>query len=330
MNDLNALRFSAAAFATRNDIADTKFEFSYNLQDLGKQVNVLESLPSFPVILSRLMDLLARPPIETDFDEVIELISGDSAIAARCVSMANSASFGRRRHIESVHDAVINLGLWRISEIVFSCQLPEIFHAFPQGIDSQTFWRHSLACAIISQRLGRAVRADSAEKAYLAGLLHDIGILVSAALMPDASNVILQRAASKSTALNVVEKEILGFDHADTGGLLARTWQLTPDIIDVIQYHHDIESAPSALDLVALVHLSDLFCREHGLGYGYHEERRIDFTCSPAWLVLVQTCRRMGRPPLKDLFQDLEDYYPEMRAMVDGFCAAAHPVAQAR
>ena len=146
MNDLNALRFSAAAFATRNDIADTKLEFTYNLQDLGRQVHALESLPSFPVILSRLMDLLARPPIETDFDEVIELILGDSAIAARCVSMANSASFGRRRHIESVHDAVINLGLWRISEIVFSCQLPEIFHAFPQGIDSQTFWRHSLAC----------------------------------------------------------------------------------------------------------------------------------------------------------------------------------------
>jgi hypothetical protein len=68
---------------------------------------------------------------------------------------------------------------------------------------------------------------------------------------------------------------------------------------------------------VAIVHLSDLFCRDYGLGYGYHEARRIDFTCSPAWLTLVQTCRQMGRPYLSRFFSQLEEYFSEVLQFVD-------------
>jgi HD-like signal output (HDOD) protein len=290
---------------------------SLSLAQLEKSMREIETLPALPVVLAQLMECLERPAAEVDFNRVIALVSRDESVAAQCVHMANSAMFGRRRIVETVHDAVVNLGLWRVSDIVFSCTLPSTFDPFPVGIDRTSFWRHSLGCALVSQRLARLVRSYSAEKAYLAGLLHDLGILVNATVLPQQAKVALETAAQRSIALDEAEREVLGFTHADSGRILGEAWNLSPDIVSVLQFHHDIEAAPVAKDLVAIVHLSDLFCREHGLGYGYFEARRIDFTCSPAWLVLVQTCRQMGRPYLTRFFSELEEYFSEVVKFVD-------------
>jgi HD-like signal output (HDOD) protein len=303
------------------------------LPQLEERVREIDPLPALPVILTQLMACLDRPPADIDFDQVVQLVSQDESVAAQCVRMTNSAMFGRRRLVETVHEAVIGLGLWRVSDIVFSCTLPKSFDPFPKVIDRSTFWRHALCCALVSQHLARLVRSHSAPKAYLAGLLHDLGILVNAVLSPDQTKVVFDTAIEKSIPLDEAEREILGFTHADSGRILGESWNLSPDIITVMQYHHDIEAAPSAKDLVAIVHLSDLFCREHGLGYGYYEERQIDFTCSPAWLILVQTCRQMGRPTLGRFFEELEEYFQEAVKFVDSTFAPAqslHPAAQRR
>ena len=288
-----------------------------NLEKFEERVRGIEALPALPVILTQLMACLNQPPAEIDFDQVVRLVSRDEAVAAQCVRMTNSAMFGRRRLVETVHEAVIGLGLWRVSDVVFSCTLPQSFDPFPKAIDKTAFWRHSLGCALVSQRLARLVRSHSAEKAYLAGLLHDLGILVNAVVLPEETQAVFALATARSIPLDEAEQEILGFTHAESGRILGKAWKLSPDINAVLQFHHDIEAAPSAKDLVALVHLSDLFCREHGLGYGYYEARKIDFTCSPAWLILVQTCRQMGRPYLSRFFGELEEYFGEVLKFVD-------------
>jgi HD-like signal output (HDOD) protein len=290
---------------------------NWTLAQLEERIQQIDTLPALPLILVQLMGCLDRPPAEINFDQVVRLVSQDEAIAAQCVRMTNSAMFGRRRLVETIHEAVVGLGLWRVSDIVFSCTLPKAFEPFPKALDRITFWRHALACALVTQRLARLVHARSAEKAYLAGLLHDLGILVNAVLSSDQTELVFETALRRSIPLDEAEQEIFGFTHADSGRILGQAWNLSPDIITVLQYHHAIEAAPSAKDLVALVHLSDLFCREHGLGYGYHEARQIDFKCSPAWLILVRTCRQMGRPYLTRFFGELEEYFEEVVKFVD-------------
>lgn len=298
-------------------VAAPQGRYALSLPELEQRVLHVESLPALPLILSQLMACLERPPAEIDFDRVVELVSRDESVAGQCLRLTNSAMFGRRRPVETVHEAVISLGLWRVSDVVFSCTLPGTFDPFPKVLDRSTFWRHALGCALVTQRLARLVKSHSAEKAYLAGLLHDLGLLVNATLLPREMKAVFAQAMKDHKPLDEVERELLGFTHADTGRMLGQAWKLSPDIVAVLQYHHDIEAAPSAKDLVALVHLSDLFCREHGLGHGYPEARHIDFQCSAGWLMLVQTCRQMGRPYLSRFFGELEEYFEQVLKFVD-------------
>jgi HD-like signal output (HDOD) protein len=298
------------------------------LAQLQESLIKIESLPALPIVLSQLMACLQRPPADIDLDHVIRLVSSDESIAAQCVRMTNSAMFGRRRPVESIHDAVISLGLWRVSDIVFSCGLPATFDPFPKGLDRTTFWRHAMGCALVTQHLARLVRSHSSDKAYLAGLLHDLGLLVNASVLPEQTRLVFEQAMQSGMPLHEIEREILGFTHSDSGRILGEAWKVSPDIVTVLQYHHDIEAAPSAKDLVALVHLSDLFCREHGLGHGYHEARQIDFKCSPAWLILVQTCRQMGKPYLSRFFDELEDYFTDVLRFVDAAFGPAEQIVE--
>ena len=153
-------------------------------EQLESRIKEMATLPALPTVLLPLMQALEMPAADVDVARVVELVSYDESIVAQCVRMANSAMFGRRRAVESVHDAVVALGLWRLSDIVFSCTVPQVFSSTEGAVDPAVFWRHSLCCALVSQKLAGMVRSHSAEKAYLAGLLHDMGILINSISSP--------------------------------------------------------------------------------------------------------------------------------------------------
>ena len=99
------------------------------------------------------------------------------------------------------------------------------------------------------------------EKAYLAGLLHDIGILVNSMVAPDEFRTTFQKATREQIPLDEAEQSTLGFTHSDSGRVLAEAWKITPDLVQAIELHHDIRDPERGGPLVAIVHLSDLLCR---------------------------------------------------------------------
>jgi HD-like signal output (HDOD) protein len=279
----------------------------------------MAALPALPTVLLPLMHALELPPGDVNVARVVELVSYDESIVAQCIRMANSAMFGRRRTVESVHDAVVTLGLWRVSDIVFSCTVPQMLSSIGAEVDPAVFWRHSLCCALVSQRLAKLLRSHSAEKAYLAGLLHDMGMLVNSILYPQEFREAFEKAAATHTPLDEAEREVLGFTHAESGRVLADQWHFSADITAVMEFHHDVTAATSAKDLVAIVHLSDSVCRHQGMGYGYLESCWIDFCYSPAWLVLLRTCKSMPFPDIAGFSRTLQEYCEEVAPLVDQF-----------
>jgi len=81
------------------------------------------------VILRPLLRCLDQPVEQIDVDRIVELVSYDKTIAAQCIRMANSALFGRSRPVESVRTAVMNLGMWRVRDLLFSNSLSQVIPA---------------------------------------------------------------------------------------------------------------------------------------------------------------------------------------------------------
>jgi len=208
--------------------------------------------------------------------------------------MANSALFGRSQPVESVRTAVMNLGMWRVRDCFFQL-LSQVIPAHRWIVAPTVFWRHSLGVALVSPQIRGDLEYPDTEKAYLAGLLHDIGILVNSMVAPDEFRATFQKATREQIPLDEAEQSTLGFTHSDSGRVLAKLGRSTPDLVQAVELHHEIGDPERGGPLVAIVHLSDLLCRYGDMGYGYYEPRQIDLQMSRV------ACTRHAFPNLAGL-----------------------------
>jgi HD-like signal output (HDOD) protein len=286
-------------------------------EGLKKRVERLRSLPSSPAVLNPLLELLRSPSDRIDLKKVVQLVSYDKTIAAQCLRMANSALYGRAKPTESIRAAVLSLGIRRVEDILLTCCLHRFSSGTKWGGDPLVFWRHSLGCAAVTNELALRIGYSDPDKAYLAGLLHDLGILVNSLAYPEEYGKVLTAAAARSVPLLEQEMQELGFTHCESGSLLGVMWQLPSAMNEVIAYHHEVAKAPAGNQLVALVHISDQLCRLRGLGHGYEEWRSVELASDPAWGELAAEFPRLKNIDLARFTMDLDAYLPRVQALVE-------------
>jgi len=286
------------------------------LEKIRPKIEALDAMPTVPAIIQPLTSMLRLPPEEVSLDKVVMIVSYDSTLTAQCLRMANSPLFGRL-NTETVRSAVIALGLKRVEAILLGCCLNRIVPPDKWVLDRMTFWRHSLGCALVSSRLAKLIRYPDPEKAYLAGLLHDVGILVNTLACTDEFRKCVQAARDGHLELDRSEAEHLGFTHCQSGRILAKRWNFSADVTEVVEYHHKVAAAQTAVPLVALVHLSDLLCRLRDLGYGYYEAISVDLARDQAWTLLVEHCPALAKVDLARLTMDIDGAMDEIVTTVD-------------
>ncbi len=287
-----------------------------SLDRLRSRITSIDAMPTIPVILRPLLRCLDQPAEQIDVGRIVELVSYDKSIAAQCVRMANSALFGRSQPVESVRTAFMNLGMWRVRDLLFSNSLSQVIPANRWIVDPVVFWRHSLGCALVCRKFAEIIGYADTEKAYLAGLLHDIGILVNSMVVPVEFRATVEKASREQIPLDEAELATLGFTHSDSGRVLGEAWKIPPDLVQAIELHHDIGDPGRGGPLVALVHLSDLLCRLRNLGYGYYEPRQVDFANEPGWLYLVMQFPNLADLDLARFTFTLDEYAKEVGELV--------------
>ncbi|HLV85579.1 MAG TPA: HDOD domain-containing protein [Candidatus Sulfotelmatobacter sp.] len=291
-----------------------------NLESIRPKIKMIEAIPTVPAIVQPLSSLLRQSPEQVDLEKIVELVSYDTTIAAQCLRMANSPLFGRH-NTETVRSAVLALGFKRVEAILLGCCLNRIVPPDKWSLDASTFWRHSLGCALISSRLAKLIGYPDPEKAYLAGLLHDLGILVNTIACTDDFRQCVQKTRDAHVALHRGEQEHLGFTHCQSGKILAEYWKFSPDVIAAIEFHHDTASATSAQSLVAIVYLSDLLCRLRDLGYGYYESMGVDLAGEEAWALLIEHYPALAKMDLARLTLDIDGAMDEITTVVNSVFA---------
>jgi putative nucleotidyltransferase with HDIG domain len=280
------------------------------------QLGALDAIPCVPAILIPVLRHLSEPPESIDLQRVVELVAHDKSLAAQTLRMANSPLFGHSGQVDSVRAAVLALGLERMRAIATTCCVLRLVPSQAAHLDPRVFWEHSLGCALVARKLARRVGYIDPEKAYLAGLLHDIGFIVNMQLFPEQFRRTLQRATREKVALGALEQKIFGFDHCGVGELLAARWLLGGDLQEVIRRHHESDRALIDRALVGIVAISDLLCRTSGLGYGYDELLHLDLKADPSVKTLAAELPRFGELEWVDFLTELQAYAKQVRSLV--------------
>jgi HD-like signal output (HDOD) protein len=283
---------------------------------LLSRVEDLRRIPTIPAVLAPLLRYLQRPAEQMDVREVTDMIAQDKSLASQCLQMANSPLFGKWQKVDSLKGAIVGLGLQRVSDIVTSCGILNLAPRDGAGVDPVIFWEHSLGCALLCRHFARKICYPDPGKAYLAGLLHDIGIIVNLWMLPNEFRTAFEIARKEGSPLGKAELAVLGFTHCESGHLLARKWELSADLCAVISLHHSRYESSCYAPLIALVAISDLLCRMSGLGYGFIEKREVNVLEEPGFDSLSQQC-----PALKDfdwarLTFELDSYMDEVHTLV--------------
>jgi HD-like signal output (HDOD) protein len=288
---------------------------------LQEQIKKLDSISTAPAILKPLLDMLRVPSDDIRIEKIVELASYDGAIAAQCLRLANSPLYGKRE-TETVRAAVMALGLERVRSLLLGLCLNRVIPEDKWVMEPNAFWRHSLGCALVTQKMAKGIEYPEPEKAYLAGLIHDIGFLVNSVLYTEPFRECFRRASAEHAPLHAVEEQILGFTHCDTGQMLCQHWGLSQDFSECARCHHDVSLLPAAGPLACLVHLSDLLCRMRYLGYGYEEIMGVDLGGDAAWQTLVTTYPALAKMDLVRFTLDIDGAMDEITATVDSVFGA--------
>lgn len=252
----------------------------------------LDSLPAMPAIAQKLLAL----PLDTDQGEaqMLSLIEQDPQLSARIVGLANSPTLGVGRKITAIRDAAMLLGLKRLKSVAVGIATMSKLTTQPaaKNFDPQDLWSHSMTVAIVMNTLAREmprrIRPDE-NQIFLAGLLHDIGLMVLHHLDFRASDELhRQLRLQPKRHIHDLELELLGVTHCQIGALLARHWHLPSEITEVVELHHSPRSGDVSLanPLVALVSVAEKLLPDFGIaehtGEAISEDEWRDLCIDPA------------------------------------------------
>ncbi|MCK5915732.1 MAG: HDOD domain-containing protein, partial [Deltaproteobacteria bacterium] len=198
-------------------------------------INSIPLLPSLPESYSNVRSCIVGD--EVNIEKMADYIAQDVAISSALLHWANSALFGQRFQVDTIKKAIIVLGTNIVENLIFSEsvnrtiaeKLPDI-----KGFDFGRFKKHSMATAVLSRLLIKSLLPTNHiqhDRAFIAGLLHDMGKLAEASFFPDRFEKAIELAVQTKTPLTEAESEIYGTNHAELGSFLAEWWALPPFIV---------------------------------------------------------------------------------------------------
>ena len=191
------------------------------------------------------------------------IVAQDLAMSAKVLQVVNSAFFGLRRQITDVGQAAVLLGLGTLRALVLSSHAFEKFQPSPpiEGFDLDALQRHCSQVARVAREL--VPIGQQRDDAFVAALLHDVGLLVLATQERDYLAMVLERARCEHRPLFEIEQEERGVTHAEVGGQLLGLWGLPDGIVEAVAYHHHPQTVPQPqLDAVAAVAIANALVHE--------------------------------------------------------------------
>jgi HD-like signal output (HDOD) protein len=234
--------------------------------------------PTLEEFLKRIKDVSTLPQVAMKVVEVANnensgaadlkaAMESDAALSARVLRCVNSAAFSLRTRVTNLQTAIAYLGCKQIRNLAMTASVADLFKVDqPIGpYRRRELWRHFVAVAICARLIAMRKRLVNFEDAFLAGLLHDLGII----LLDQHAHAAFERvmhSLDPQKTLADVEREQMGYDHTVVGEGLAAQWKM-PDVVrGAMRHHHNssLYKGPEH-DIIRCVEIANMICTLKGL-----------------------------------------------------------------
>lgn len=236
-------------FATARWNADPTFV------DLKAQIR---KIPALPTLYTEITAALQKE--DTSLEQIADLITREATVSAKLLQVVNSPVFALRQRVSSIRDASNFLGIQRLRALVLSTSLIGQCDASRcQPFIPEVFETHSLKIAECSARIamGETRNRQLSELAFTAGLLHQFGVMLLAANLPESYGEVLRIAAEQNVSIARVERKAYGVTHAELAAFILASWHIPFPIVNAVAFH-DLPSTSDETEFSPLtaVHLA--------------------------------------------------------------------------
>jgi len=224
----------------------------HTAQNLVKESVELISLPD---VYIRLRDVVNSP--DTSMADVAEVIANDPSATARLLKLVNSSFFNLTSKVDTITHAINLLGTQQVHDLVLATSVVDSFSGFSNDyFNLYDFWFNGVYCAVTARLLAYYCKDLDTERPFVAGLLHNIGHLVTYQKIPEESRSAIELAAHKNISIYMAEREVLGFDYAQVGAELMHEWQLPKSLQEITEFHIEPEKASEFQLETAIIHIA--------------------------------------------------------------------------
>ena len=242
-------------------------------QVVSAAIREISHIATLPEITLKIVELVEDP--KSTAQDLHKVISNDPALCSRILKVVNSSFYGLPGQIGSINRAIVMLGLNAVKNIAIAASLAKLFRGgdLTPTFSARDLWNHSTAVAATCKLLADTLKLGFADEAFLAGLIHDIGVMVEMQYDRNKLIEVFERVGGEGSGAPTenmldVETAIFGANHQDFGAGLAEKWKFPQSFRLVTGFHHrPLELPREQRTLAALVYVADRLASEAAKGF---------------------------------------------------------------
>ena len=237
-------------------------------QVVASAIREISHIATLPEITMKIVELVENP--KSTAQDLHKVINNDPALCTRILKVVNSSFYGLPGQIGSINRAIVMLGLNAVKNIAIAASLAKLFRGGEvcPGFAAQALWEHSVATATAMKMIADKLKIGIADEAFLAGLMHDIGVMVE--LQFDRNKltkvVALTGPGPDGTPANSMiemETSVFAADHTAFGHGLCEKWKFPASFATVCRFHHDpLKAPPEQRTLPGMAYVADRLAGE--------------------------------------------------------------------
>lgn len=225
-------------------------------------------IAALPEVTSKIIATVEDP--KSNAAQLRQIVSHDPALVSRVLKVVNSSAYGLPGQVASVERAIVLLGLNAVKNIAIAASLGQLFRGarLCQKFSVKDLWTHCVAVSVTARELAKQMKLPLAEEAFLAGMIHDVGLLVLLQSSPEQLREVCESANKIGGDFCANERSQMGVDHQQVGMALSAQWKFPLPCQLVAGHHHEPMAVPEEhRALVSLVWAADtICCRNAGAG----------------------------------------------------------------